>query len=123
MATRGEPNQSLTPSLLDRLLDDEPDVSREVPKSRSQMVADLKRALRRDLENLLNTCCRASGWPAELRELENSLVNYGLPDYSGTHLGSPEDSERLIAIIEEAIHRFEPRLTSVRVEPVKNAQL
>ena len=122
MADRAELNQALTPSLLDRLLDDAPDVSREVPKSRSQLVADLKRAIRRDLENLLNTCCRASGWPPELKELENSLVNYGLPDYTGTHLGSAEDPTRLIAVIEESIRRFEPRLTSVRVEPVKNAQ-
>jgi hypothetical protein len=47
MADRAELNQALTPSLLDRLLDDAPDVSREVPKSRSQLVADLKRMLDR----------------------------------------------------------------------------
>jgi type VI secretion system protein ImpF len=122
MADRAELNPALTPSVLDRLLDEEPDVSREVPKSRSQVVADLKRAIRRDLENLLNTCCRASGFPPELKELENSLVNYGLPDYTGTHLGSAEDPSRLIAVIEEAIRRFEPRLANVRVEPVRNAQ-
>ena len=41
--------------LLDRLLDYEPEVKSEAPLTRSASLARLKVAVRRDLENLLNT--------------------------------------------------------------------
>ncbi len=122
MSSRSEQTQPLILSVLDRLLDDDPQVSREAPRSRSQTVADLKRAVRRDLEDLLNTRCRCTGWPPELKELENSLVNYGLPDFSGTHMRAAEDPRQFIALIEGMIRRFEPRLANIRVELIRNAQ-
>ena len=50
-----EADQLLTPSVLDRLIDEEPTSTRELPKSRGQVLRDLKQHIRRDLENLLNT--------------------------------------------------------------------
>ena len=47
--------QPLVPSVLDRLMDCEPDNPREAPKSRHQILRELKQSVRRDLENLLNT--------------------------------------------------------------------
>ena len=53
--TRAQPNQPLVPSVLDRLLDDNPGAKSEPPQSRHQVLRDLKQSVRRDLENLLNT--------------------------------------------------------------------
>ena len=46
-------DQPLVPSVLDRLLDYEPDVKREPPKSRHQVLRELKQSVRRDLEALM----------------------------------------------------------------------
>ena len=48
-------NAPLRLPLLDRLLDDEPKIKSEAPMTRNASLARLKTAVRRDLENLLNT--------------------------------------------------------------------
>ena len=55
---------------------------------------EVKQSLQRDLENLLNTRRRATGWPADLTELVLSLANYGIPDIAGADLGSAENREQ-----------------------------
>jgi type VI secretion system protein ImpF len=105
----------LTPSLLDRLLDDEPQNRQEVPRSSGQLLRDLKHTVRRDLENLLNTRWQVRNLPPELEELRVSLVNYGIPDFSGARLSTTAGREQLRTIVEESIAHFEPRLTKVRV--------
>src|SRR5260370_41366689 len=47
----------VTPSVLDRPPDDEPKSKTEGPPTHSKSLAQLKVAIRRDLENLLNTRC------------------------------------------------------------------
>ena len=91
--TRIKTDQPLTPSLLDRLIDLEPGNTREVPKSRTQVLAELKQSVRRDLENLLNTRWRATRISEDLKELEFSLANYGIPDVSGVSLSSAAERE------------------------------
>ena len=110
-----EVDQQLLPSVLDRLLDDEPDVAREVARNRSQVLRELKQSVRRDLENLLNTRFRCKGHPAHLDELEQSLVNYGIPDFTGANLGSAQDRERYRRVLEATIRTFEPRLKNVAI--------
>lgn len=105
----------MVPSLLDRLLDDEPQSQRELPRSRGQLLRDLKHAVRRDLENLLNTRWQYRSVPPELEELQGSLVNYGIPDFSGARLSTAGGREQLRTIVEKSIEDFEPRLTKVRV--------
>ena len=73
--------------MLDRLIDHEPEVRRESPRSRNQVLRELKQSVRRDLENLLNTRVRCVPLPPELKELKQSLVNYGIPDLTGASLG------------------------------------
>jgi len=46
---RISPDQPLLPSVLDRLLDDDPGVSRDPPRSRHQVLRELKQSVRRDL--------------------------------------------------------------------------
>lgn len=108
-------DQSLLPSILDRLLDDHPESQQELPKSRAQVLRELKLSVGRDLENLLNTRWRCRTWPTDLEELNTSLVNYGIPDFTGSNLGQGSEREDLRAIIEATIQRFEPRFKTVRV--------
>jgi type VI secretion system protein ImpF len=117
-----ENTDPLIPSVLDRLLDDEPSSQQEQPQNRFQLLRTLKQSVRRDLENLLNTRWRCVGWPADLEELETSLVNYGIPDFTGANLGSAVAREEFVRIIQETIRRFEPRLTRVKLEMLDNAE-
>ncbi|MGH9901235.1 MAG: type VI secretion system baseplate subunit TssE, partial [Pyrinomonadaceae bacterium] len=75
----------ITLSVLDRLIDYEPEISREAPSSRSKSLHQLKQSLRRDLELLLNTR-HTRELPPGLKELNNSLAAYGLPDYSSANV-------------------------------------
>jgi type VI secretion system protein ImpF len=113
---RVDQGASLLPSILDRLLDDAPDVSHEPVPDRFQNLRQLKRAVTRDLEALLNT--RQELWdelPSEYSELRHSLLVYGLPDFTAFTLLNPHDRNRIRRAVEQAIALFEPRLTRVRV--------
>ncbi len=113
-------DQPLIPSVLDRLIDLEPLNSRENPKSRHQILRELKQSVRRDLENLLNTRWRCVAWPANLDELSRSLVNYGIPDFTGVNMGAIAERERLRNVIEQAVRRHEPRFKAVKVVLTQN---
>jgi type VI secretion system protein ImpF len=117
-----ENTDPLIPSVLDRLLDDDPTSQKEQPQNRFQLLRSLKNSVRRDLENLLNTRWRCVGFPADLEELAVSLVNYGIPDFTGSSLGSGVARDDFVKIIQDTIRRYEPRLTRVRVELLDNAE-
>jgi len=112
----------VTLSVLDRLIDQEPERKLEPPLTRSQSLRELKTALRRDLEWLLNSRRTIEESPPSLKELERSLYNYGLPDVSSLYLRSSNDQESLLKAIRTAINYFEPRLMNIKVtlEPVGN---
>jgi type VI secretion system protein ImpF len=114
-------DQPLVPSVLDRLLDDEPELSKETSKSRTQVLRELKQTVRRDLENLLNTRWRCVSWPPNLDELEVSLANYGIPDFVGMNMGIAEDREQFRRILEKVIRNYEPRFKKVDVRLVQSA--
>ena len=120
--SRLRPNQPLLPSVLDRLLDDEPGISREPARGREQVLRDLKEAVRRDLENLLNTRRRILARPSGLKELNCSLVNYGIPDFTGANLGAAAEREEFCRQVQSVIRQFEPRFKSVTVRPLTNAE-
>lgn len=113
-------DQPLVPSVLDRLLDDDPGNTQEAPRSRHQVLRDLKQSVRRDLENLLNTRWRCVAWPPNLEEVDLSLVNYGIPDFTGINMAAPSERERLRQIIERIVRKFEPRFKSVKVKLLDN---
>jgi type VI secretion system protein ImpF len=113
-------DQPLVPSILDRLLDDEPDNRHELPKSRNQILREMKLSVRRDLENLLNTRWRCLDWPPDLDELDVSLVTYGLPDFTGTGMATAQQREQLRRVVEQAVRKFEPRFKSAKVVLLEN---
>lgn len=107
---------SILPSLLDRLLDDEPGALREPIPNRFQNLRELKKAVTRDLENLLNTRQEMlEELPSEFTEVSRSLISYGLPDFTSFSLLSKHDRSRIRRALEQAIATFEPRLGRVRV--------
>jgi len=108
--------------VLDRLIDEQPTATREAPKTRNQVLRELKRSLRRDLENLLNTRWRCTTWPQNLEELELSLVNYGIPDITAADLGSARNRTEFRRVVETVIRQFEPRFKSVKVEMLDNVE-
>lgn len=118
---RAKPDQPLMSSVLDRLIDERPDLTSEPEKQQHQMLEELCRSVRRDLENLLNTRWRAGAWPSELSELKQSLVGYGIPDISGEDLGSASRRLRFLKQVEDVIRIFEPRFQRVKVIPIENA--
>ncbi len=113
--SRVSPDQPLIPSVLDRLLDNEPGAGRETPRSRHQVLRELKATVRRDLENLLNTRVRFTTWPPHLTELENSLVGYGIPDITAADLGNARNREQFRRTLEDVVRRFEPRFKTVSI--------
>jgi type VI secretion system protein ImpF len=117
MANSERDIHGIVPSLMDRLLDDNPDVQQEPIASRFQDVRDLRGSVARDLENLLNTRQESlDELPAEFANVNRSLLVYGLPDFMAFNLLNPSDLDRLRRAVENALANFEPRLQRVRVQ-------
>lgn len=102
-------------SLLDRLIDLEPDIAREPVQSRNISYNQAKGVVARDLENLLNTKCFAGDIPESCRQLGRSVYFYGVTDFTSRNPGSPAVRTELRQEIEKVILMFEPRLKSVTV--------
>jgi type VI secretion system protein ImpF len=112
---RRETDETVTQSVIERLIDLEPGVRAEPMPSRAQSVRQLKAALRRDLEWLLNTRQIPGGVPEAFPGLEGSLYGYGLPDVSNLSGHSIRDRNRLLRMLENTVSTFEPRLSGVKV--------
>jgi type VI secretion system protein ImpF len=111
-------NAPLRLPLLDRLLDDEPKIKSEAPMSRSTSLAKLKIAVRRDLENLLNTRRTPDYIPEGSVEILRSVYYYGLPDITSMPANFLYEQTKLLQSIETAVKTFEARLDGVRVSLV-----
>jgi type VI secretion system protein ImpF len=118
---RTELELTVTQTVLDRLIDREPEAQADAPMTRAQSVRALKAALRRDLEWLLNSRRTPEAADDSLPELSRSLFNFGLPDVTSMSVDSPRDRNRLLRAIEKIIETFEPRLDGVRVMAVESS--
>jgi type VI secretion system protein ImpF len=119
MAAKSERSAKL--SVLDRLIDHEPQRATEAPPGTAQSLRELKASLRRDIEWLLNTRRCIQDPPPGASELERSLHVYGLPDICSLSLSSGQDFQRLARAMESTLAAFEPRLRTIRVRPVPAA--
>ena len=106
---------TITVSVLDRLIDLEPENRMENPLSRSQSVRVLKSAVRRDLEWLLNSRRICDPPDESLKEVNRSAYTYGLPDLSTLTMAATGDRNKLVRQILATINMFEPRLANVRL--------
>lgn len=105
----------VTLSVLDRLIDRDPKSRSEIPLSRAQSLRELKLALKRDLEWLLNTRKTIDPSPDTARETVRSVYHYGLADISSRSVLSSRDHADLVREMESVIAIFEPRLKRARV--------
>ena len=117
-----ENQQNIQASILDRLIDLEPGVSREPVQYRLLTIGRAKASVARDLENLLNTKRSVLAPPAAFREVNNSVFVYGLQDFTSQNPRSPMVRQQLRQQIEKIISRFEPRLKNVKVNLEMAAQ-
>ena len=101
-----------TPGLFDRLLGAPQRAGTSVARG---ALEDIKDAVARDLEALLNTRSvipehLLKGYP----ECARSIVAYGLRDFADLSLSSPSDRAAICACIEKTIACHEPRLRKVK---------
>jgi type VI secretion system protein ImpF len=115
LARSDERHENLQASVLDRLVDQEPEVSREPVQYRLLGVGQVKAWVVRDLENLLNTRRHILTPPPAYTEVNDSLFTFGLPDYTSQNPKNMAVRQQLRQEIERTIARFEPRLKDVSV--------
>lgn len=113
-------NKKLRPSILDRLLDDEPHNQTEQDPGQHQLVKQLRNSVRRDLEALLNTRYYVVKPPDELHEVEKSLLNYGLPDLATINISDARKRDEFTAMLQATLVEYEPRFKSVKVSYIDN---
>lgn len=116
------PRERLQPSLLDRLSDDEPGNTVESRERRVLSLRTLRAGVLRDLAWLLNATNLTSVSTIDtgkLPHLQNSVINFGVPDLSG-HAMLSLNVSKLERGIRQAIWDFEPRLirSTVKVKAV-----
>ena len=98
-------------SLLDRLMDSEP----EMHASSWEEMRAFKASVCRDLTALLNTRRAEEDFDPIYTEAANSLLSFGITDFTSYNLKSGLEQEQVRRSMERAIRQFEPRLTQVEV--------
>ena len=111
------------PSLIEKLLDEAPGRAAD-GGLRAVSVEQYRESVARDLEGLLNS--RAAFSERDLADHPNcrqSLLTYGLCDFSAMSLANAHDRAAICRSLEQAIARHEPRLSSVQVHLDPTARL
>ena len=100
----------LQPSLLARLTDDEPENKSE-PTARRGLTKDkLRKSVVQDLNWLFNSTNLAAVQDLDdYPEVINSVLNYGVPDFTG-HTLSSVDVPEIERLLRQVIIEFEPRI-------------
>jgi type VI secretion system protein ImpF len=98
----------LYPSLLDRLLDDEPGKLTEPRDNRSATLARLRENVLRDLNWLFNATQSSIDFEGDAL-MAGSVINFGMPPLAGRP-ASQYDLTELSRVLREVILRFEPRI-------------
>ena len=111
-----ELGQNIQASILDRLIDLEPEISQEPVQRRVINFEQGKAAVIRDLENLLNTKRYILTIPPAYKEVINSFLVYGVKDFTSQSPKSITVKKQLRQDLESIIAQFEPRLQQVRVQ-------
>ena len=106
----------LLASVLDRLIEIQPNEEATPPNPQGLSLSELQASVFRDLQAMLNTR-QSMAEPVDADSpLLQSVVAFGLPDISTLNPDNLDQRATLRAAVEDAIRRFEPRLTQVRVQ-------
>jgi len=103
-------------SLLDRLIDLEPEHVVEGAVDEEEALTEYKVHLLRDLEHLLNTTQPIFVSHGDHDAMADNIVGYGLADMATEDFSSDAVRDRLRRIVAETIKRHEPRLHDVSVQ-------
>lgn len=117
---RVDKSKKLRPSILDRLLDNEPGSAMDRDPDQHHKLKQLRDSVRRDLENMLNTRFRMVEPSKEYPELKKSLLNYGLPDLATINIFDKIRRQEFIDHLETLLTEFEPRFKSVKISFMEN---
>jgi type VI secretion system protein ImpF len=111
----GRQQEGMALSFLDRLIDEAPGLQRDVAPSAWEQMRQAKAALCRDLTALLNTRRAEQDFDPAYEEATNSLLSFGITDFTSYNLKSAAEQEQVRRSIERAVRQFEPRLAGVEV--------
>ena len=107
--------QDIQTSILDRLIDQEPEIGSEPVQRRFATLSQVRDSVIRDLENLLNTRRSIHPVPEADRQVRESLFSYGVRDFIAQSPRSPTVRQQIRQEIERILALFEPRLRDVAV--------
>jgi type VI secretion system protein ImpF len=108
--------RTISHSLIDRLIDDDPDEAVEPGEDEETAIERYKVSLRRDLEQLLNTKRPLLDGLDRHDELGRTVIGYGIVDLSTEDLSVPTVRERAKRTISQVIRNHETRLSNIEVE-------
>jgi len=104
--------ERLQPSLLDRLMDDEPDITQESRSQRVLSIKQLREGVIRDLVWLLNTGNLTETQDlSKYNQISNSVINFGTSRLTG-FTKSNLNINQVETTIRQAIIDFEPRINA-----------
>ena len=113
----GPGSGTTNPLLFERLVDAGPDAGPPANDSEQRGRAQLEASVEREIGALLNS---RIAWDVDAIEpAERTVLDYGLPDFSGMSARSDTDRYNLARAAERAIRAFEPRLVNPRVSVVE----
>lgn len=118
---RLDKKKNLRPSILDRLIDNDPANRVEIDPDQHQKLKELRQSVRRDLENILNTRMRIVEPDEEFTHLKHSLLNYGLPDLATMNISNIDKRREFVQQLERLLLDFEPRFKTVNVSYQENS--
>ena len=105
----------LQTSILDRLIDQEPELPAEPVPCRLATFNSLSEAVLRDLENLFNTREGVSLPPDSCQQVQASVFSYGTKDFTSQNPRSDAVRQQIRLEIQRLLLLFEPRLRKVTV--------
>jgi len=107
----------MMPSVFDRLINPDSLGTKSNPGfTLSQLIA----AIQRDVEELLNTRQNLDKTIDSYPLLAESVFRFGMPEVVSLYASSTEDRQKIARMLEKAITRHEPRITSVRARLVQD---
>src|SRR4051812_49334551 len=102
-------------SLLERLTQSHDVSNGTLHPDSLEYIRSMRESLCQDLTALLNTRRAEQEFDPGFDEAANSVLTFGIADFTSLNLTSGSDRERVRRSIEWAIRRFEPRLAHVSV--------
>jgi len=117
--SRPDATQRLMPSILDRLIDP---ASGGTASLQGYSVEQMTEAVRRDLEELLNSRRTSAGIDPIYVETLRSVIGYGLPDFASVDTATAGARSAIGRLMENVIAIHEPRLRHVRASLIESAR-